>query len=133
MSETTSITQGRGAAVREDALAGESAGVQAKANVEAAKGAAERLTSDGLRELRACIDVRLAAIAGASTELSERGSEVMRLIALGYSNKEIAAQLKVSVKSVETYKTRSMEKLGIRSRAEIVQYAVRRGWIGVKE
>lgn len=65
----------------------------------------------------------------ATAELSERESEVVRLIALGYSNKEIAAQLKVSVKTVETYKTRSMEKLHIRSRVDIVRYAVRRGWL----
>lgn len=60
--------------------------------------------------------------------LSERESEVVRLIALGHSNKEIAAQLKLSVKTVETYKTRSMEKLDMRSRVDIVRYAARRGW-----
>jgi len=65
----------------------------------------------------------------AKAELSERETEVVRLIALGYSNKEIASQLKVSVKTVETYKTRSMEKLGMRGRVDIVQYAARRGWI----
>src|SRR5688500_710526 len=64
-----------------------------------------------------------------AVELSDRESEVVRLIALGYSNKEIASQLKVSVKTVETYKTRSMEKLHIRSRVDIVRYAVRRGWL----
>ena len=62
-------------------------------------------------------------------ELSEREAEVVRLIALGYSNKEIAAQLKLSVKTVETYKTRSMEKLHIHSRVDIVRYAARRGWL----
>jgi len=62
-------------------------------------------------------------------DLSDRESEVLRLIALGYSNKEIAARLKLSVKTVETYKTRSMEKLGVRSRVEIVRYAARRGWL----
>lgn len=62
-------------------------------------------------------------------DLSERETEVVRLIALGYSNKEIASRLKLSVKTVETYKTRSMEKLGVRSRVDIVQYAARRGWI----
>ncbi len=50
----------------------------------------------------------------ALVELSEREAEVVRLIALGYSNKEIASRLKLSVKTVETYKTRSMEKLGAR-------------------
>jgi DNA-binding NarL/FixJ family response regulator len=62
-------------------------------------------------------------------ELSERETEVVKLIALGYSNKEIAARLALSVKTIETYKTRSMEKLGIRSRVEIVQYAAKRGWL----
>ncbi|WP_439629860.1 response regulator transcription factor [Gemmata sp.] len=61
-------------------------------------------------------------------DLSERESEVVRLIALGHSNKDIAVQLKLSVKTVETYKTRSMEKLDMRSRVDIVRYAARRGW-----
>lgn len=65
----------------------------------------------------------------AKIQLSERETEVVRLIAQGYSNKEIASRLKVSVKTVETYKTRSMEKLGMRGRVDIVQYAVRRGWL----
>lgn len=62
-------------------------------------------------------------------ELSDRESEVVRLIARGYSNKEIAGRLEVSVKTVETYKARSMEKLKTRSRVELVQYATRRGWL----
>lgn len=61
--------------------------------------------------------------------LSDRESEVLRLIARGHSNKEIAAQLDVSVKTVETYKARSMEKLGLNSRAGIVSYAVQQGWL----
>lgn len=61
-------------------------------------------------------------------ELSEREAEVLRLIALGYSNKEIAAKLELSVKTVETYKKRSVEKLGLRSRVDIVRYAAERGW-----
>jgi DNA-binding NarL/FixJ family response regulator len=64
-----------------------------------------------------------------TAELSERETEVVRLIALGYSNKEIAARLGVSVKTVETYKSRSMEKLAIRSRVDIVRYAAGRGWL----
>ena len=64
-----------------------------------------------------------------TAELSDREAEVVRLIARGFSNKEIAAQLKVSVKTIETYKTRSMEKLHIRSRVDIVRYAIRRGWL----
>lgn len=69
--------------------------------------------------------------AGTSAEeLSVREAQVLRLIARGYSNKEIAAKLALSVKTVETYKARSMEKLHIRSRVDIVQYAVECGWLG---
>jgi DNA-binding NarL/FixJ family response regulator len=73
--------------------------------------------------------VRPAGVAAEVDQLSEREAEVVRLIALGYSNKEIAARLKLSVKTVETYKSRSMEKLGIRGRVDLVQYAARRGWL----
>ena len=61
--------------------------------------------------------------------LSLRENEVMRLTAHGYSNKEIAEQLDISVKTVETYKSRAMEKTGLQSRADIVRYAIQRGWL----
>ncbi|MCU0490055.1 MAG: response regulator transcription factor [Chloroflexaceae bacterium] len=64
-----------------------------------------------------------------TVELSERETDVLRLIAHGYSNKEIANQLNLSVKTVETYKSRAMQKLGIEGRVAIVQYATRRGWL----
>jgi two-component system response regulator NreC len=62
-------------------------------------------------------------------DLSERETNVLRLIAQGYSNKEIAAQLGLSVKTVETYKSRAVEKLGFDSRVAIVRYALQRGWL----
>jgi two-component system response regulator NreC len=62
-------------------------------------------------------------------ELTEREAEVVRLIAMGYSNKEIAARLSISVKTVETHKARSLEKLGLHSRADLVRYTLRRGWL----
>jgi DNA-binding NarL/FixJ family response regulator len=62
-------------------------------------------------------------------DLSEREADVVRLIASGHSNKEIAAQLGLSVKTVETYKGRSLEKLGVSSRADLVRYALQRGWL----
>lgn len=62
-------------------------------------------------------------------DLSEREEQVLRLIAQGYSNKEIAAKLGISVKTVESHKTNLMEKLELRSRTEIVRYAVRQGWL----
>jgi two-component system, NarL family, response regulator NreC len=61
--------------------------------------------------------------------LSEREHEVMRYVAHGYSNKEIAAKLDVSVKTVETYRYRAGEKLGLTSRAELVRYAIGQGWL----
>lgn len=61
--------------------------------------------------------------------LSDREAEVLRCIALGYANKEIASQLDVSVKTVETFKTRAMEKLGLRSRVDIVRHAAGCGWL----
>jgi len=64
-----------------------------------------------------------------TAELSDRESAVLRLIAQGHSNKEIANQLSVSVKTVETYKARSMEKLGLRSRVDIIRTASERGWL----
>jgi DNA-binding NarL/FixJ family response regulator len=61
--------------------------------------------------------------------LSLREREVLCMIAEGYSNKEIAAQLKISPKTIETYKYRAMDKTGLRSRAEIVRYVVKQGWL----
>lgn len=61
--------------------------------------------------------------------LTDREEEVLRLIAQGHSNKEIAAKLNISVKTVESHKTNLMEKLELRSRTEIVRYAVRQGWL----
>jgi DNA-binding NarL/FixJ family response regulator len=62
-------------------------------------------------------------------DLSERETEVVQRIAQGYTNKEIAAQLNLSVKTVETYRARAMEKLGLESRAALVRYALERGWL----
>ena len=66
--------------------------------------------------------------AGAA-DLSDREREVLILMAWGYTNKEVAAQLKLSVKTVETYKLRIGEKLRLRSRTEMVLYALRQGWL----
>lgn len=62
-------------------------------------------------------------------ELSERESEVLRLIAQGHPMKEIAARLELSPRTLETYKARAQEKLGLRNRADIVRYALQRGWL----
>lgn len=61
--------------------------------------------------------------------LSEREAEVLKLVARGLSNKEIARELDISVKTVETYKARVREKLGLRGRAHMVRFALERGWL----
>ena len=62
--------------------------------------------------------------------LSDREREVLKLVALGHTNKEIAQQIHVSVKSVESYRARVADKLELRSRAELVRYALEVGLIG---
>jgi DNA-binding NarL/FixJ family response regulator len=76
------------------------------------------------------LDAERAAEQPQHDVLSEREREVLLRIARGYSNKEIAAELELSVKTVETYKARVAEKLGLRTRVDIVRYAAQRGWLG---
>jgi len=59
--------------------------------------------------------------------LSEREKQLLRLIAQGRRNKEIAAKLKLSPNSIETYRARLMKKVGYRNTAELVRYAIREG------
>lgn len=61
--------------------------------------------------------------------LTDREEEVLRWIACGFSNKEVAAKLKISVKTVETHKSRSMTKLQLQSRSELLRYAVANRWL----
>lgn len=62
--------------------------------------------------------------------LSDREREVLTLIAKGYSNKEIGEQLKISVKTVETHKGNIMEKLHMKTRPELVEFALKKGLLG---
>lgn len=59
--------------------------------------------------------------------LSDRELQVLRMVAGGYSSQQIADQIYVSVKTVETYRSRLTAKLGLRTRSEVVRYAVRMG------
>jgi DNA-binding NarL/FixJ family response regulator len=61
--------------------------------------------------------------------LSPREEQVLRLVALGHSNKEIAATLGVSVKTIEAHKANAAQKLGLPTRADVVRYAHMRGWL----
>ncbi len=66
---------------------------------------------------------------GVEEALSPREAEVLRLTAQGFSNKEIGARLGVSVKTAETHKARAAEKLGLRTRADIVRHGASHGWL----
>jgi DNA-binding NarL/FixJ family response regulator len=78
-----------------------------------------------LRKVARAPDLRAAV----ADPLSDREEEVMRRIAWGESNKEIAGSLGISTRTVETYKARITEKLGLKSRTEMVRYALHRGWL----
>lgn len=60
--------------------------------------------------------------------LSDREESVIRLVAEGYCNKEISARLALSTKTVETYRARAFEKLGLRSRVAVLRHAMAEGW-----
>jgi two-component system response regulator NreC len=70
---------------------------------------------------------------GLLESLSDREREVLRLLALGHSNKEIAQMLFLSVKTVETYKARLMEKLDLKTRAALVRFALQHGLLDENE
>lgn len=62
--------------------------------------------------------------------ITERETEVLRLVSQGYSNKEIAAKLDVSTKTIEVHKANAMRKLGLTGRIELLRFAMLRGWLG---
>jgi DNA-binding NarL/FixJ family response regulator len=61
--------------------------------------------------------------------ISERETEILRLIAVGNSNKEVANTLNISVKTVEAHKSNAMRKLGLRGRTDVVRYAMLNDWL----
>jgi two-component system response regulator NreC len=84
-----------------------------------------RLLTDFVHRARRAGDRAAAAYLA----LTEREREVLRLIAQGYTNQEIADRLVVSVKTVETHRAHIMNKLGLQTRAELVRYALREGYL----
>ncbi len=64
-----------------------------------------------------------------SIALSERESEVLRLVARGSTNKEVADLTRISEKTVETYRSRAMDKLGLSRRSDLLRYALSMGWL----
>ena len=70
------------------------------------------------------------AAAVVSVELSQRETQVLRLLSHGYTHKEIASRLQISKKSVDTYRLRLQDKVGGRGRADLVRYAIASGLFG---
>ena len=68
-----------------------------------------------------------ARAAAEADPLSDREREVLRLLALGHTNQEIAKQLFISVRTAETHRAHIMRKLGLETRAELVRYALEHG------
>jgi len=84
------------------------------------------ITTDVVKKYSAT-DVK--SLVGNPESISKREAEILRLIASGHSNKEIAVQLDISVKTVEAHKANSMRKIGLRSRIDIVNFALLQGWL----
>ena len=93
----------------------------------------------GRRYVHPLLGARLAAAAEGTAEkkadadpLSEREHDVLRLLALGHTNQEIAQLLFISIRTAETHRARIMQKLGLRTRAELVRYALAAGELNVE-
>lgn len=84
----------------------------------------------GAELVRAEQDAREGPTTARGVPLSEREVDVLRLVAAGYSNKEIADELYISVRTVETHKTHIMQKTGLRARSELTRFATDSGIIG---
>jgi two-component system, NarL family, response regulator NreC len=96
---------------------------------------AVRLAADGQTYLNPRLGARLAAEppapAGLPDDLTDREVEVLRLIALGHTNSEIAAQLYLSVRTIESHRAHIQQKIRRTSRAELVQYALEHSFVSI--
>jgi two-component system, NarL family, response regulator NreC len=92
---------------------------------------AVRTVAAGGKYLQPAIGGRLLASAGAGAarELTEREREVLRLIALGHTNAEMAERLYLSLRTVETHRSNIHRKLGTESRVELVKHALEQGLV----
>ena len=118
--------------VREAFAAGAS-GYVLKEAIDAEVVAAVREVAAGNRYVHPALGARMVAAdaaaqaAVASDPLSDREREVLRLLALGHTNQEIAKQLYISVRTAETHRAHIMRKLQLSTRAELVRYAIEHG------
>jgi DNA-binding NarL/FixJ family response regulator len=96
-----------------------------------------RAAADGVQYIDPALTHHLAAPfaardrkrTGQGAGPTERELDVLRRVSQGYTNKEIAAQLDLSVKTVEVHKANAMQKLGLRGRIELMRYALHQGWL----
>ena len=111
------------------ALAAGATGFVLKDHAEEELSTAIREAARGNTYVTPRVASRLAALRGALTDehLSPREAEVLQLIAFGHTSVEIARMLKLSPRTVETHRARIHQKLGLRTRAELVRYALARG------
>ena len=117
------------------ALSAGAIGYVLKEAADAELGEAVRRAAAGETYLNPALGARIAREPppGPPDDLSEREVEVLRLIALGHTNSEIAEQLFLSVRTVETHRSHIQQKLRVSSRAELVRYALQRGLVNTDE
>ncbi len=97
--------------------------------IRTAAGGARYLDAAVTAQVAGAFMARHAPEGSQPARISDREAEVLRLIAVGHSNKEIAARLDLSVKTVEVHKANAMRKLALRGRIDIVRYAMLQGWL----
>ncbi|MBM3678208.1 MAG: response regulator transcription factor [Actinobacteria bacterium] len=118
-----------------EAFAGGASGYLLKEAADAELVQAVKEVASGGRYVHPMLGARLAqaevdaARRAAEDPLSEREREVLRLLALGHTNQEIAKQLYISVRTAETHRAHIMQKLGLNTRAELVRYALAQGML----
>jgi two-component system response regulator NreC len=118
-----------------EAFAGGASGYLVKEAADADLVQAVRDVAAGGRYVHPTLGARLAqaeveaARKAADDPLSDREREVLRLLALGHTNQEIAKQLYISVRTAETHRAHIMQKLGLGTRAELVRYALVNGML----
>jgi len=88
------------------------------------------LESHGSRSPAVLVSAGSPSDGGSNDKLSERERTVLEGLAQGHTNQSIAEQLDLSVKTVESYRARLLRKLGLRSRADIIRYAIETGLLG---
>jgi two-component system response regulator NreC len=122
-----------------EAFANGASGYLLKEAADAELVAAVRDVAAGGRYVHPTLGARLAAAeaeaqaAAAADPLSDREREVLRLLALGHTNQEIAKMLFISVRTAETHRAHIMQKLRLTTRAELVRYALQHGLLDESE